>query len=58
MIDKQHVKGTIDKLKGEVKDTLGAATGNRKLQASGKVDKAKGVLRSVAGDVKDALKRR
>lgn len=57
-MDKQHIKGAIDKAKGAVKDAVGKATGDRKLQASGKLDKAKGAIRSAAGDVKDVLKRR
>lgn len=57
MVDKQHVKGAIDKVKGAVKDALGEATGNRRLQASGKVDKVKGALRSTVGDVKDTFRK-
>ena len=57
-MDKQHVKGAIDKAKGSVKETVGKATGNRKLEMEGKIDKAKGSARSVLGNVKDALKKR
>lgn len=57
-MDKQHVKGAIDKAKGALKDAAGAATGNRKLQAEGKLDKAKGAVRGVVGDVKDAVRKR
>lgn len=34
--------GTIDKVKGSVKDAVGRATGNTRMQAEGKTDKAKG----------------
>lgn len=34
--------GTLDKAKGSVKDAVGRATGNKRLQAEGKMDKAKG----------------
>ena len=57
-MDKQHVKGAVDKTKGAVKDAAGAATGNKKLQAEGKVDKAKGTARGAAGDVKDAARKK
>ncbi len=57
-MDKQHVKGAIDKAKGAVKDTVGGATGNRQLQAEGKLDKAKGAVRGIVGDIKDAFKGR
>ena len=55
-MDKQHVKGAADKVKGAAKDTVGKATGDTKMQAEGKMDKAKGTARNVAGDVKDAAR--
>lgn len=57
-MDKQHVKGAIDKTKGAAKDAIGRATGNVSLQAQGKTDKAKGGLRKIVGDIKDAMRRR
>jgi uncharacterized protein YjbJ (UPF0337 family) len=56
-MDKEHVKGAVDKTKGAVKDAVGGLTGNSKLQAEGKLDKAKGNVRQVAGDVKDAARK-
>ncbi len=53
---REHVKGTIDKAKGAVKDTAGKLTGDTKLQSEGKADKAKGEIRKGVGDVKDAFK--
>jgi uncharacterized protein YjbJ (UPF0337 family) len=55
-MDREHVKGTVDKAKGAVKDAVGQATGDTKLQSEGKMDKAKGEVRKGIGDVKDALK--
>ena len=55
-MDKEHVKGAADKIKGAVKDAAGKVTGDEKLQAEGKMDKAKGTAHNVAGDVKDAIK--
>jgi len=55
-VDKEHVKGAVDKAKGAVKDAAGGLTGDAKLQAEGKLDKAKGSARQVAGDVKDAAR--
>jgi uncharacterized protein YjbJ (UPF0337 family) len=43
-------------VKGAVKDTAGKVTGDKKLQAEGKLDKAKGSVHNVAGDVKDAAR--
>jgi len=55
-MDREHVKGTAEKVKGTIKDTAGKATGDKRLQSEGKFDKAKGSAHNVAGDVKDAVK--
>lgn len=55
-MDKEHVKGYADQVKGAVKDTVGHATGNKKMETEGKFDKAKGEAHKVAGDVKDAAR--
>ncbi|MGQ3027891.1 MAG: CsbD family protein, partial [Ferrovibrionaceae bacterium] len=41
-MDKEHVKGTVDKAKGAVKETVGKMTGDKQMQAEGQFDKAKG----------------
>jgi uncharacterized protein YjbJ (UPF0337 family) len=56
-MNKDHVKAAVDKTKGAVKDAVGGATGNNKLQAEGKLDKAKGNAREAYADAKDAVKR-
>jgi len=55
-MDKEHVKGAADKAKGVIKDAAGKVMGDKKLQAEGKIDKAKGDAHNVAGDVKDAAR--
>jgi uncharacterized protein YjbJ (UPF0337 family) len=55
-MDREHVKGTAEKVKGTIKDTAGKATGDKKLQTEGKLDKAKGSAHKVAGDVKETVK--
>jgi uncharacterized protein YjbJ (UPF0337 family) len=55
-MNSEHVKGAADKIKGEIKDTAGKVTGDEKLQAKGKFDKAKGTAHNVASDVKDAAR--
>jgi len=55
-MDKEHIKGAADKVKGAVKDTVGKVTGDTKMQAEGKLDKAKGSVRNAVGDVKDAAR--
>ena len=56
-MDKEHVKGAADKAKGAIKDAAGKLTGDKELQAQGKMDKAKGAAHSAVGDAKDAVKR-
>ena len=56
-MDREHVKGAADKVKGAVKDAAGKVSGDRKLQAEGKIDKAKGAAHNVAGDAKDAVRK-
>jgi uncharacterized protein YjbJ (UPF0337 family) len=55
-MDREHVKGTAEKVKGTIKDAAGKATGDKKMQTEGKFDKAKGSANNVAGDIKDAVK--
>ncbi|GAA3902961.1 hypothetical protein GCM10022244_11450 [Streptomyces gulbargensis] len=38
-------KGAMDKGKGKIKETVGKATGNEKMQAEGKTDQMKGKAR-------------
>lgn len=56
-MDKEHLKGAADKASGAAKDAAGKMTGDKKLQAEGKLDKAKGEVRDTVGDVKDAARR-
>ena len=55
-MDREHVKGAADKVKGAVKDAAGKVTGDEKMQAEGKMDKAKGAAHNAAGDVKDTAR--
>ncbi len=42
--------------RGAIKDAAGKLTSDKKLQAEGKMDKAKGAAHNLAGDVKDAAR--
>ena len=55
-MDREHIKGAADKVKGAIKDTTGKLTGDKKLQTEGKLDKAKGAAHDAAGNVKDAVR--
>jgi uncharacterized protein YjbJ (UPF0337 family) len=56
IMDREHVKGATDKVKGAVKDAAGKLTGDEKMQAEGKMDKAKGAAHNAAGDAKDTAR--
>lgn len=55
-MDKDRIEGTAKKLKGDVKEGVGKATGDAKLQGEGKADKAEGKIQNAIGGVKDALR--
>jgi uncharacterized protein YjbJ (UPF0337 family) len=55
-MDREHVKGAADKTKGAIKEGAGKLTGNKDLEAEGKIDKAKGAAHNAAGEVKDAAR--
>jgi len=48
--------GTMDKIKGTIKDAVGGATGDTRTQAEGKTDKAKGDVKDAAHDAKEGVK--
>jgi uncharacterized protein YjbJ (UPF0337 family) len=48
------VKCAADKAKGAMKDGTGKMMGDKKLQAEGKMDKAKGEAREAPDDAEDA----
>lgn len=53
-MDREHVKGFVNQ--GAIKEGAGKLSGDKKLQTEGKIDKAKGSVHNVAGDVKDAAR--
>lgn len=48
------MSGTADNIKGNVKETAGAVTGDKELENEGKGDQVAGKLKDAADDVKDA----
>ncbi len=55
-MDKNRVEGVGKQVKGAVKDAVGKVTGDSKMQAEGKLDKAEGKVQNTAGGVKDSLR--
>jgi uncharacterized protein YjbJ (UPF0337 family) len=56
MIDKDRVIGSAKVVKGNVKEAVGKAVGDSKLQAEGKADKIEGKVQNAVGGIKDTLK--
>ena len=55
-MDRQRIEGGLKKATGTVKEKAGQITGDRDLEAEGKVDKGEGHIRSAVGKVKDAAR--
>ncbi|WP_137152328.1 CsbD family protein [Devosia sp. FKR38] len=53
---KDEAKGVAKQVEGALKDGIGGLTGNNKLQAEGKVDKAVGKTQQKVGEAKDAVR--
>jgi uncharacterized protein YjbJ (UPF0337 family) len=56
-MNKEGIKGATQKGVGAVKETVGKATGNEKLQAEGMADKAAGSAKKAVGKTKDAVRK-
>ncbi len=55
-MDKDRIVGSGKQVKGAIKEAVGKAVGDSKLQADGKADKIEGKLQNLAGSIKDVLK--
>ncbi len=51
-IDKKHVEGGADELKGNLKEGVGKLTGDRDLQGEGRFDQLKGKVEKGLGDIR------
>ena len=56
MMDKDRVAGSAKQVKGAVKQAVGKAVGDAKLQTEGKADKIEGQVQNAVGGLKDTLK--
>jgi uncharacterized protein YjbJ (UPF0337 family) len=55
-MDKDRVVGSAKQVKGAVKQVVGRAVGDTKLETEGKADKVTGKVQNAIGGVKDTLK--
>jgi uncharacterized protein YjbJ (UPF0337 family) len=55
-MDKDRVIGSAKVIKGKVKEAIGKAIGDAKLETEGKADKIEGEVQNAVGGVKDTLR--
>ena len=55
-MDKDRIVGSAKEIKGAVKQVVGKAIGDVKLESDGKADKIEGKVQSASGGLKDTLK--
>ena len=55
-MDKDRVVGSAKEFKGAVKQALGKALGDAKLESDGRADKIEGRVQNAIGGIKDTLK--
>ncbi|WP_245214369.1 CsbD family protein [Roseomonas indoligenes] len=55
-IDKDRVEGSLKQAGGAIKENLGAAVGDKKMEAEGAAKRAEGKVQNAAGGVKDAVR--
>jgi len=55
-MDKDRLVGSAKKIKGAVKQMVGKAVGDAKLESEGKADKIEGKIQNAIGGLKDRFK--
>ena len=55
-MDKDRIVGSAKQVKGAVKQVVGKAVGDTKLELEGKADKIEGKVQNAIGGIKDTLK--
>ena len=56
MPDQDRIDGSAKKMGGDVKEGVGKALGDSKLEAEGKADQVEGKIQNAVGGMKDALR--
>jgi uncharacterized protein YjbJ (UPF0337 family) len=55
-MDKNRIVGSARQIKGTIKEAVGKAIGDAKLQLDGKAEQAEGKAQNMIGTIKDSLK--
>ena len=56
-MDDDRAEGSMKTIKGRVKEGLGKALGDTKLETEGKMDRAEGKVQNAIGGMKDSLRK-
>jgi uncharacterized protein YjbJ (UPF0337 family) len=56
IMDKDRIVGSGKQIKGAVKQAVGKAVGDAKLESEGKADRIEGKVQNTIGGLKDTLK--
>ena len=54
-MDKDRVAGSAKEIKGTIKQAVGRAVGDAKLESEGKADKLEGTVQNAIGGIKDTV---
>ncbi|MEI7804861.1 MAG: CsbD family protein [Hyphomicrobiales bacterium] len=55
-VDKDRIQGSFEQAKGKAKEVAGKVTGDAKLEAEGKAQKAAGKFQNAVGGLKDVAR--
>lgn len=55
-MNKDRIAGAAKKVRGSIEETIGKMTGDAKLEAEGKADKAAGKVQNAIGGIKDTVR--
>jgi len=55
-MDKDRIAGVVKQINGTIKETIGKAAGDSKLETEGKADKISGEVQNAVGGIKDAVR--
>ncbi|QRM30619.1 CsbD family protein [Microvirga sp. VF16] len=56
-MDNDRAEGSMKNMKGRLKEGLGKALGDSKIEAEGKMEKTEGKIQNAIGDIKDSLRK-
>lgn len=55
-MDRDRTEGSMKNMKGRLKEGLGKALGDSKMETEGKVEKTEGKIQNTIGGIKDSLR--